>query len=150
MQKERKEKHFIKKPIYPGGPKAMRDFLRLHLKYPEEALRQKIEGTVTLRYEIDFKGNVTDAQILGSLGFGCDEEAIRVVKLFKFDVPPIRGVRVTFHNDLKVHFKLPEPSEQATYSGQVLYSYTSETKNQSAESAGEASTAYSYTITWGA
>ena len=150
MQKERKEKHFIRKPVYPGGPKAMRDFVRLHLKYPEEALRQKIEGTVTVRYEIDYKGNVTDAQVLSGLGFGCDEEAIRIVKLFKFDVPPVRGLRVTFHNDLKVHFKLPKPGTQIPQTVELHYNYTSEDKSEQPTNPDNSSSGYTYTITWGA
>jgi TonB family protein len=150
MQKERKDKHFIKKPMYPGGPKAMREFVSQNLKYPEEAFRQKIEGTVTLRYEIDFKGNVTDAQILSSLGFGCDEEAIRVVKLFKFDVPPVRGLRVIFHNDIKVHFKLPKATAQSTQTIELQYNFTVESKTKKPEKTDDSSSGYTYTITWGA
>ena len=79
MQKERKDKHFIKKPIYPGGIKEMRALIGRELKYPSEALESKIEGTVYLRYNIDHKGNVTSSKVLSSLGHGCDEEAQRIV-----------------------------------------------------------------------
>jgi len=67
MQKERKDKHFIKKPIYPGGLKAMRALIRKELKYPKEALESKIEGTVYLRYNIDYKGKVTSSKILSGI-----------------------------------------------------------------------------------
>lgn len=132
MQKERKEKNFIRRPTYPGGPKAMQEFLRQNLRYPAEALKNGIEGTVSIRYEIDYKGNVTDVEILTSVGHGCDEEAIRLAKLLKFDVPPVRKLKVTFHNTLKVHFRIQknaapaEPApDAATPQPQVVYNYVS-------------------------
>lgn len=130
MQKERKEKSFIRRPTYPGGPKAMQEFLRQNLRYPAEALKKGVEGTVSIRYEIDYKGNVTDVEVLTSVGHGCDEEAIRLAKLLKFDVPPTRKLKVTFHNTLKVHFRIQknavvaEPAPVVTApSPQVIYNY---------------------------
>ena len=109
MQKERKDKHFIKKPFYPGGLKAMRELIRTELKYPEEALAAKIEGTVYLRYEIDYKGKVISSKVLSSLGYGCDEEAQRIVSKFKFEVPKgPRKTKVKFHKTIKIHFRLPK------------------------------------------
>lgn len=132
MQKDRKEKNFIRRPIYPGGPKAMQEFLRQNLRYPAEAFKKGIEGTVSIRYEIDYKGNVTDVEVLTSVGHGCDEEAVRLAKLLKFDVPPVRKLKVTFHNTLKVHFRIQknvaaaEPPPVVTApSPQVVYNYVS-------------------------
>lgn len=111
MHKERKDKHFIKKPIYPGGLKAMRDLIRKELKYPKEALEAKVEGTVYLRYNIDHNGHVTSSKILSSLGRGCDEEAQRIVNKFKFEVPKgPRKLKVKFHKTIKIHFRLPKES----------------------------------------
>ena len=111
MQKERKDKHFIKKPIFPGGLKAMRDLINKEIKYPPEALEAKVEGTVFLRYNIDHKGKVTSSKILSSLGHGCDEEAQRIVKKFKFEVPKgPRKLKVKFHKTIKIHFRLPKES----------------------------------------
>ena len=80
MAKEKKDNQFIKKPFYPGGNKAYADFIKKNLKYPSKALKNKTEGTVLLKYDIDHKGNVTDAKVIKSVGDGCDEEAIRVIK----------------------------------------------------------------------
>ena len=43
MQKEKKDKHFIQKPVYKGGKKNLKDFITKALKYPEAALNEKIE-----------------------------------------------------------------------------------------------------------
>ncbi|MBV6654470.1 MAG: TonB family protein [Mameliella sp.] len=146
MQREKKGKHFIKKPIYPGGPKAIREFIYKHLKYPKEALEAKLEGTVVLKYSINHEGAVTDTTIISGIGKGCDEEASRVAKLLKFQVDKLPGKRtkVLFHNTLKVQFKLPKAQPKSTT---VQYQYTTSGKqkpeaNDSASGGGS----YSYTI----
>ena len=103
---EKKPKHFINQPTYPGGPKAMSEFIYKNLRYPKQAAAAKLEGTVLLRIEINSHGIVSDVQVLKGIGLGCDEEAARVVRLFKFDVAKNRGLRVLFHRDIRVQFKM--------------------------------------------
>ncbi|MFT4760070.1 MAG: TonB family protein [Paraglaciecola sp.] len=112
MQKERKSKHFLAKPSYPGGPKALKVFISENIKYPTEALAAKIEGSVTLKYSMDNKGKVISARVISGLSHGCNEEAIRLVKLLKFTEARNRGVRAIFHKDVTIHFRLPK--EKAT------------------------------------
>lgn len=130
MSKERKDDHFIKKPIYVGGTAAFRKFIKDNLKYPKEALEKKIEGTVLVRYDIDYKGKVTDAKVKKGIGHGCDEEAMRVIKLLKFEVPKgPRKLRVSFHKENKINFRLPKakpkPIKKAApkATGSITYSY---------------------------
>ncbi|MBX2815937.1 MAG: TonB family protein, partial [Saprospiraceae bacterium] len=68
MKKEVKPKHFIHKPEYPGGIKAMRRFLAEQQQYPAEALAQRIEGTVQLRYTIDHSGTVIRTKVISGVG----------------------------------------------------------------------------------
>ena len=145
MQKKHKDKHFIKKPIYEGGPKAIRQFIAQHLKYPKAALEQKIEGTVALKYSIGRKGKVTDVKVISSVGHGCDEEAIRLVKMLEFKIPKTRGVKITFYKSIKIHFRLktikktaPKANMELKY--QVIASKTKKEKGD------ENTKGYSYTI----
>ena len=108
MKKPKKEKHFINKPAYPGGPKALWAFIRKNLQYPKEALKNKISGVVRLRYTISDKGIVTSTQIIHSLGHGCDEEAIRVIGLLKYNVPKHRKLRIKFTKTINVKFYPPK------------------------------------------
>ncbi|MBX2927569.1 MAG: energy transducer TonB [Saprospiraceae bacterium] len=151
MRKEKKDKHFVQRPAYPGGPKAMQEFLSRQLQYPEEALRNGIEGTVAIRYEIDYKGNVTDVQVLAGLGHGCDEEAVRIAKLLRFNVPPARGLKVLFHNTLKIHFHLPKAAPQSQVPSEVQYNYVAAPAKPPEEGAKPKpdSGGYSYTVTLG-
>jgi protein TonB len=117
MKPPKKEKHFIHKPSYPGGPKALWKFIRSNLRYPKEAMEHNISGVVRLRYTINSKGQVVETQVMHSLGYGCDEEAIRVISMLKYDVPKHRKMKVKFHKNINIKFKPPKkPSLKITYS----------------------------------
>lgn len=144
MRHEKKDKHFIKQPIYTGGPKAMRVFISNQLQYPKAALQERVEGTVSIRYAIDQKGAVVDAKVISGLGHGCDEEALRVVRLLRFDVPKTRGLRLLYHKNVQIHFKLP-PDQPQSVPAEIQYQYTT----PAAEKADSpAPSGYSYTITF--
>jgi protein TonB len=109
MDKDSRDKRFIRKPIYPGGKAAYNAFITSNLKYPEAALKKRIEGKVRLRYGINYKGDVIEVKVQSSLGHGCDEEAIRIIKLLKFEVPKgPRKLKVLFHKTITINFKLPK------------------------------------------
>jgi len=125
MQKEKKDKHFIKKPIYKGGKKALREFITQSLQYPKEAQAAKIEGTVVVKYTVNHLGKVIDSKVISGLGYGCDEEAQRVVSLLEFDVPKSRGVKVLHHLNVQIHFRLPKqkPKPKPTQQTSANYNY---------------------------
>lgn len=50
------------------------------LKYPDEASRNNIRGFVTVRFTVDSVGALSEFEVVSSLGYGCDEEAIRVIR----------------------------------------------------------------------
>ncbi len=148
MQKEKKDKHFIKKPIYPGGPSQMKAFISQNLQYPPEALAHKIEGTVFINYAIDYQGKVTDTKVISGLGYGCDEEAARLVRLLEFEVPKTRGVKVLFHKDIQIHFRLPRKKAAPARPQTIQYSYTEKKPEPSEQQTGpEKGGGYIYTIT---
>ncbi len=65
---------------FPGGPRAFGAHLQRNLKYPSAAQRKNVGGKVYVRFVVNTDGSTEDFEILKSVGFGCDEEAIRVVK----------------------------------------------------------------------
>ncbi|MEM8584970.1 MAG: energy transducer TonB [Bacteroidota bacterium] len=148
-----KSKNFLPKPVYPGGAKAMNAFIKKHLKYPEAAKEAKIEGTVRVKYSLDQSGRVIKVNAIdGPKQGGLREEAERVVKLLKFEVPKERKLRVQYHQHLDVNFKLPKPKRKPkAKTTQIQYTITSSkpTATQSEEQAKESGEGgYSYTINW--
>ncbi len=107
MKKERKDKDFIKSAYYEGGKAALEAFVKNELRYPKEALAAKTEGTVSVRYTVDDKGNVIEANIISSLGHGCDEEALRIVRSLHFKVPNDGRIKSKYTRKLHIHFRLP-------------------------------------------
>lgn len=69
-------------PEFPGGEEALTAFLKKNLKYPKEALRQQKSGTVFVGFIIDENGKLSDFEVKNKrIGFGLEEEALRVLKL---------------------------------------------------------------------
>jgi periplasmic protein TonB len=68
-------------PEYPGGDMERLRFLASNIQYPMQATENGIQGTVYFQFIIDSKGNITDVKILRGIGGGCDEEALRVIKM---------------------------------------------------------------------
>lgn len=67
-------------PARPAeGNRAFKKYLSENLSYPEAAITNEIEGTVVLELTIGVRGNISDISIKKSLGYGCDQEAIRLV-----------------------------------------------------------------------
>jgi TonB family protein len=107
---EKKKKHFLNHPQYPGGPKALTAFIYSQLKYPAAALAANMEGVVWVDYDVDHFGNVIETRVRKGIGYGCDEEACRVVRMLKFDVEKNRGLHVVFHQHARIQFKKPVPA----------------------------------------
>ncbi|TAH42239.1 MAG: energy transducer TonB [Bacteroidetes bacterium] len=121
----RKPESFIKQPNFPGGKMAMDQFIKSNMRYPDEALENKIEGTVAVDLDIDVFGDVIEAKVKHKLGYGCDEEAIRIVKLLKFEKKRYMGLRVVFHRTLNIHFRLHNASKPPVKEETLKYNYTS-------------------------
>ena len=117
------EKKFLKLPEYPGGNEAFKKYIKDNLKYPEKAIEQKIEGIVHLVAEINDNGEVEQVLIEKSLGYGCDEEASRLLKNIKFGGVKNRGIRLKTKKRFRIEFKLPPQSK-------IQYFYKSKTSKE--------------------
>ena len=67
-------------PQYPGGFKAMYKFIETNLRMPRAAKRAGVSGKVFVSFVIDTTGAISNATVLKGIGFGCDEEAVRLVE----------------------------------------------------------------------
>lgn len=67
-------------PEFPNGTAAMQIFIRDNLRYPDKARLKKIEGTLVVQFLITNVGKLTKVNVTRGIGYGCDEEAIRVIQ----------------------------------------------------------------------
>ncbi len=96
-----------KRAEFPGGEKALMQFLAENIKYPAMARDIDISGKVFLQFVVERDGSITGVKVLRKLGGGCDEEAERVVKMLPKFAPAMQNghtVRMIFN--LPVHFQL--------------------------------------------
>jgi len=94
-------------PTPTGGMESWNSYLRNNLKYPIQAKRMGIEGTVYVSFVVNTDGSVQDVKILRGIGGGCDEEAIRVVRNApNWNPGKQRGKAVRVKMSLPIRFKL--------------------------------------------
>ena len=94
-------------PEPPGGMEGWTNYLLKNLKYPEEARKMGVEGTVIVMFVINSDGTIRDAEILRGIGAGADQEAIRVVLESPNWTPAYqRGRAVASRMRLPVRFSL--------------------------------------------
>ncbi|MDR2064988.1 MAG: energy transducer TonB [Prevotellaceae bacterium] len=113
---EKKQKYFLAQPAYPGGNRALNEFVAKNLHYPEQAVQNNISGSVHLQYVVNDDGIVESVKVLKGLGYGCDEEAVRIVKLFKFGKVKNRGIRLKTTKKIRINFNKIIRSQELIYS----------------------------------
>ena len=93
-----------------GGMKRFYAFLKGNLKYPEKAKKHKVEGRVFIQFIVDTDGIMKDFKLVRGLGYGFDQEAIRVIqelaKEIKWHPATQRGISVPQKMTFPIRFKL--------------------------------------------
>ena len=77
-----------------------------YLKYPAPARRMGTEGRVFVEFIINRNGDLSDLKVIRGIGAGCDEEAVRVLALTKWEPGKQRGKPVRVKMILPIHFRL--------------------------------------------
>lgn len=92
-------------PKYPGGEQALFKYLAQNIKYPKNARENGISGTVYIQFVVEKDGTIEEVKVLRGIGFGCDEEAIRVVKSMPKWKPGLqRGKPVRVSYNIPINF----------------------------------------------
>ncbi len=107
---EFREAILSKEPELIGGKELMETLIRLNIRYPDVAKEKKIGGTVLVSVVIDSLGQMEDVFIHEGVGGGCNDEALRAVKLMKkvgFEPGEMDGRPVTVKFDIPITF-LPQ------------------------------------------
>jgi TonB family protein len=94
-------------PQFPGGKNAMASWIGSNLKYPGEAVKNKITGKVVVSFLITAKGKVNNAVVIKSVNQVLDAEAIRVISSMPDWKPGMQGGKsVPVQMQVPVEFKL--------------------------------------------
>ena len=94
-------------PSFRGGQQKLFEFIGNNVVYPQEAIDAGVEGRVFVEFYIEKDGSVTNGKVLKGIGYGCDEEALRVIGLMpKWYPGKQRGKAVRVRYTLPINFKL--------------------------------------------
>jgi protein TonB len=95
-------------PEFEGGLRALYQFVGNNVKYPVIASEQGKYGTVYVKFVVDEKGKVGHLSLLNNIGYGMDEEALRVIAMIpNFKSPAkVKGEAVKVYYQLPIKFKL--------------------------------------------
>ena len=81
--------------MYPGGNDSMMVFIWNHINYPEEAKKAEIDGIVQISFDVNFDGTLKNFIALSNLGYGLEDELIRVVQIMPLWIPAtINNVKI--------------------------------------------------------
>ncbi|MEO9482963.1 MAG: energy transducer TonB [Ekhidna sp.] len=90
-------------PQFPAGIKAMTEFIGKNIQHPAGCA----EGKVFVQFVVEKDGSLTDLKVVKGIGAGCDEEALRVMKLVPKFLPGKQGdVRVRVQMVVPINFIL--------------------------------------------
>lgn len=112
-----KQEEFKANPIYriveehasfTGGMSKLYSLIGEQLKYPAEAQKNNISGKVYLTFIINIDGTISDLKVIKGIGYGCDDEALRVLKTIPPNWQPARmsGRKVRSWYNLPIQFSL--------------------------------------------
>jgi periplasmic protein TonB len=94
-------------PEFPGGEGEMLKYLGKNIRYPAAAQRAGVEGLVVLSFVVSRTGEISEIEVVKSLGSGTDEEAMRVVKTMpKWSPGKQNGRTVPVRYTLPVRFAI--------------------------------------------
>lgn len=88
------------------------DSLQSRLVYPPNAKENMIEGKVYVIVVIDTIGSQHCARVIKSLGYGCDEEALRLIKTSRFIPGVWKGKLYTMPVSIPIVFSLKDKKKE--------------------------------------
>lgn len=96
-------------PEFPGGISKLFRYISTNLRYPRQAQESNIQGKVFSTFIVEADGTISNIVIERSLGYGCDEEVIRLLKSMpKWKAGESKGQAVRTQFRLPISFVLSE------------------------------------------
>jgi TonB family protein len=99
-------------PIFPGGEKALLQFISSNINYPQTALQDSIEGRVYLKFVVKADGSVNNVDVIKSVRYDLDNECKRVINMLpRFQPGKLEGKPVPVWYAVPITFALKKNIE---------------------------------------
>jgi TonB family protein len=103
-------------PLYPGGEKAILEFIATNLNYPKYEKDNNIQGVIMIEFVVEEDASISNVKTVRNIPFAknLSQEAERVVKMLKFSKPAYQnGQPVRLAMMLPIRFSLNNKEETA-------------------------------------
>lgn len=90
-------------PEFEGGVAGLMRYVKQNISYPSVAREIGAEGIVYVSFVVNESGNVESAKVVKGIGYGCDEEVVRVVS----KMPRWKKAGKNAGHPVKVRFNIP-------------------------------------------
>ncbi len=96
---------FIPSQVY-GGKQQLKTFIEQELIYPGSALQAETEGTVSVFYQINEKGQVSHVRFDKRLSPDCDLETLRIFRMLEWEPAMVRGIAKSDSGHFNIEFNI--------------------------------------------
>ena|SRR6218665_934318 len=91
---------------YKNGDEGLAEMILSEMEYPRVAIEKSVEGTVVLEFVVETNGYITDLTVKQAVGAGCTQEAIRVIKLTRWQPAVLDNKLVRYRTVYPITFSL--------------------------------------------
>lgn len=93
-------------PAFPGGQKALMEYLAENIHYTDEMVESCTQGRVVITFVVEKDGSITKAEVVKGIDPAFDEEALRVVKSMPKWIPgKLNGEPVRTKYTVPINFR---------------------------------------------
>lgn len=110
LEKDAEPQEVVELASPVGGKRAFKQYLEKNLLYPQQAIENKVEGRVTIQFTVESTGLLSNFTVVRGIGYGCDQEVIRLVKQGPQWIPTKRSNEAV-RDRVKVRMKFAIPKK---------------------------------------
>lgn len=93
---------------FPGGMRALMEWVKSNKRYPEECVKEGIQGRVIVKFTIEKDGSVSNVKVVKGIHPLLDAEAVRLVESMpKWEPGKNEGEPIASQMNIPISFKRP-------------------------------------------
>lgn len=104
---------------YKNGDDGLNEFILSNIEYPKLAIEKSVEGTVIIEFIVETNGYLTNINIKQGVNAGCTEEALRLLKLTKWQPASLNNKLVRYKTNFPITFNLRNVNKDNSSSSQL-------------------------------
>jgi TonB family protein len=103
--------------------KVFKDFIQMHINYPEESLQKEEEGTVVLTFTVTEDGSIKDVKVKQGVSKAIDSATIKLLSLILWEPATEYGLPMAYKKEFKLKYSISKYTSICKKRGydQIIY-----------------------------